>query len=275
MTLKHNITREKRKPSSNPKGIPAPKRIKSTHTFPPTPSPDTSHPKLSNPPNLTPSLESHLSSQPIPRQFPQSSHSSPTPQPQTTGHHPTTHHADTTNPQDLTSDNPHTNNRSQPRQTHTINHLIDNLKANAQHIITQILALSDDRTTHNYRGSRVTKRQLLHCTWGEHTESDNLQFFQQAILTTLPPSTTTITQYTTFLTSAICMDNTVWQHNIHNACQDQTLSHPLFNPITIFNIHHNNQFTTLITDNHTFYHYDLLNLRPPPAINQIYNTLRQ
>ncbi len=53
------------------------------------------------------------------------------------------------------------------------------------------------------------------------------------------------------------------------------LSNPLFNPITIFNTHNNSNFTTLITNNHTNYYYDSLNLRPPPAINMIHNTLRQ
>ena len=90
-----------------------------------------------------------------------------------------------------------------------------------------------------------------------------------------PPNTTVVTQYTPHLTSAICRDITVWRHDIHNACQDQDLPHPLFNPITIFNIHNNNPFTSLIANNHTYYYYDSLNLRPPPAINMIPNTLRQ
>ncbi len=71
------------------------------------------------------------------------------------------------------------------------------------------------------------------------------------------------------------MDSTVWRHDIHNACQDQDLHHPLLNPITIFNIHNHVNFTTLITNNHTYHHYDPLNLRPPPAINIIHITLRQ
>ena len=71
------------------------------------------------------------------------------------------------------------------------------------------------------------------------------------------------------------MENTVWQHTIRNACQDQVLPHSLFNPITMFNIHHNSHFTSLITNNHAYYYFDSLNLRPPPAINIIHNTLRQ
>ena len=71
------------------------------------------------------------------------------------------------------------------------------------------------------------------------------------------------------------MDNTVWQHAIHNACQDQTLPDPLFHPTTIFNIHHNSHFTTLITNNNTYYYYDSLNLQLPPAVDKIHGTLRQ
>jgi hypothetical protein len=67
-----------------------------------------------------------------------------------------------------------------------------------------------------------------------------------------PPPTTTVTQYTTHLISAIFMDSTVWRHNIYNAYQEHDLPHPLFNPITIFKIHNNNHFTTLITNDHTY-----------------------
>ncbi len=99
---------------------------------------------------------------------------------------------------------------------------------------------------------------------GKLKKSDSLQSFQQAILTTLPSPTTTVTQYTTHLTSASCMDITVWRHHIHNAYQDQDLPHPLFNPFTIFNIHITAHFTKLITNNQAYNLYDPLSLRPPP-----------
>ena len=121
----------------------------------------------------------------------------------------------------------------------------------------------------------VTERQLSQSAWGELKESDSLQVFQQAIITSIPPPTDTVTQYHTRLTSAICRDNTVWQHTIQNACKDHILPHPLFNPITLFNIHHNSHFTTLITNNNAYYYFDSLYLRPPPAIHMIHNTLRQ
>ena len=72
-----------------------------------------------------------------------------------------------------------------------------------------------------------------------------------------------VTQFTTHLTFAIYMDITVWRHTIQNACQYQNLPHPLFNPITVFNIHNNSHFSTLITNNHTYYYYVSLSLRPP------------
>jgi len=76
----------------------------------------------------------------------------------------------------------------------------------------------------------------------------------------LPPITTTVTQYTTTLTSAICMTITVWHYTIHNTCQDQILPHPLHNPIRVFHVHNNRHFTTLIINNYTYRYYDSLNL---------------
>jgi hypothetical protein len=87
----------------------------------------------------------------------------------------------------------------------------------------------------------------MRCAWGELTESGSLHTFQQAILTALPPTITTFIQYTTQLTSAICIDNTVWHHTVRNAWQDKILPHSLHNPITIFNTHNNSHFTALIT----------------------------
>jgi hypothetical protein len=152
---------------------------------------------------------------------------------------------------------------------------VEALTTHEHHIKTLIQSLPDDWAAYNARGSLVTKRQLPQSAWGEFKESDSLHAFQQAIMIVLPPLTTAVNQYTTHLTSAICMDNTVWRHTIQNAYQDQVLPHPLFNPITIFNIHNNAHFTIFVTNNNTYYHYESLNLRPPPTINKIHNTLRQ
>jgi hypothetical protein len=67
----------------------------------------------------------------------------------------------------------------------------------------------------------------------------------------------------------------VWQHTIRNACQDHILPHPLHNPITIFNIHHNAHCTTLIADRNYYSYYDPLNSQTPRIALIIYNTLRQ
>ena len=141
---------------------------------------------------------------------------------------------------------------TQTHQPHTITHLTDALNGTDRHVKTLIQSLPNDWEAYNHKGSLITKQQLLHCTWGEPTESDSLQAFQQAIITAIPPPTTTVTQYTTHLTSAICRDNTVWRHTIQNACQDQILPHPLFNPITIliYNIIRTTRPLSQIT-NHT------------------------
>ena len=104
----------------------------------------------------------------------------------------------------------------------------------------------------NNKGTPVTKRKLEQCIWGAYTESDGIRNLQHATVTAYPPTHTHVTQYTSHLTSAISRDSTVWRHTITNACQDHILSHPIHNPITLFNIYHNSHFTTLITDNKTY-----------------------
>ena len=145
-------------------------------------------------------------------------------------------------------------------KTPTTSDLSRALHANDLHNKTRIQTLPDNWSNYNEKGSLITKRQLLQSAWGELKESDSLQAFQQAIITSIPPPANTVTQYTTHLTSAICIDSTLWRHTIRNARQDQLLPHPLFHPTTIFNIHNNSHFTTLITNNHSYYYYDSLDL---------------
>ena len=174
--------------------------------------------------------------------------------------------------------NPPSTTTNPTNKTHalTLDYLIAALHTHYHHQIkTLIQHLPTQWSCHNAAGTLITRRQLIQSSWGELQETDSLQSFQQAIITTFPPPTTTVTQYHAQLTSAICLDRSVWQLTIRNACQDQILPHPLSQPITIFNIHHNSHFTTLITNNHTYYHYDPLNLQPPKAIDKIHTTLRQ
>ena len=127
----------------------------------------------------------------------------------------------------------------------------------------------------NDKGTPITKHNLIQCIWGNHTETDGLHNLQQAIITAHPPTHTNVTQYTCHLTSAISIDSTVWQHTIRNACQDHILPHPLYNPITIFNINRNAHYTTLIADHNHYSYYDPLNFPIPHTASQIHNTLRQ
>jgi len=173
---------------------------------------------------------------------------------------------------DLTRPPPNTNH---PHEEPTIAHLIEALTTNDHHIKSLIQTLPNNWSNYNTSGSLITKRQLLQCAWGELKESGSLQAFQQAIITTIPPPTVTVTQYHTRLTFAICVDNTVRQHTIHNACQDQVLSPPSISPD--HHIQHTPQLPL-----HNPYHEQprilllrLLNLRQPPVINMIHNSLRQ
>jgi len=209
--MRHNITREKRKPAPNPRELTASKRTKTTvYTNPSTTSPGTCNPQKITPLNYTFTLKSQPLTQPRPPQFPPSHLSPTTSQPLTIRHHLPTHHTDTTKIQDSSPYNTHPIPRPPPCQSYKITHLMDALNTHDQHIKTLIKSLPEDWAGYNDRGSLVTKRQLLQSAWGELKESDSLQAFQPAILTALPPPTTTVTQYTTYLTSAICMDSTLW-----------------------------------------------------------------
>ena len=67
----------------------------------------------------------------------------------------------------------------------------------------------------------------------------------------------------------------MWQHTIRNACKGHILPHPLYDSITIFDIHNNSHFTTIITNNHPYYCCYSLSLCPLQAISFIHTTIRQ
>jgi len=221
-----------------------------TREFPPPPQ--------LNPPHCPPTPLSPTISPPLKRQ-----------------HHLTQHHIDTTNTQDSTPNDPQPNTRPPPCQTHTITHLVEALNKHDQHTKTLIQSLPDDWAAYNDRGSFVTKRQLLQSAWG------GTQGIRQPSGTpTSHPNNVPATNH--------------YGHSIHNPphfCHlhgqhGMATHHPkplprpsptptYVNPITIFNMHKNNHFTTLITNNHTYCYYDSLNLHPPSTINMIHNTLLQ
>ena len=71
------------------------------------------------------------------------------------------------------------------------------------------------------------------------------------------------------------MGSSIWRHAIRNACKDDYLPHPLHNNTTIFNIHHNLHYTTLIATNTSYYYYDSLNYPIPPPVTHIRRTLKE
>ena len=116
---------------------------------------------------------------------------------------------------------------------------------------------------------------LQRSTWGELREANDLQSLQPTILTTHPPPSHTVTQYTTYITTSISIGSSIWRQAIRNACNDDHLPHQLHNDTTIFNIHHNNNYTTLIATNNTYYYYDPLNYPTPPPVTAIHRTLKE
>ena len=71
------------------------------------------------------------------------------------------------------------------------------------------------------------------------------------------------------------MGSSIWRHAIRNACNDDHLPHPLHNDTTIFNICHNNHYTTLTATNDSYYYFDPLNYPTPPPVTQIHRTLKE
>jgi len=139
-----------------------------------------------------------------------------------------------------------------------------------------VAALPNTWSEVNNKRITTTKRLFEQRIWGAYTETDDLHNQQHAIVAASPPHTQThVTHSASHLTSTISRDSKVWRHSITNACQEHYLSHPLHNPIAIFNLHRSSHFTTLITDNNTYSYYDPLNFRPPHTTHSVHNTLRQ
>jgi hypothetical protein len=80
-----------------------------------------------------------------------------------------------------------------PNHPPTITHLIEALTTNDHHIKALIQNLPNNWSGYNDVGTLATKRQLLQSAWGKLKESDSLQAFQQAIITSIPPNTATAT----------------------------------------------------------------------------------
>jgi hypothetical protein len=93
---------------------------------------------------------------------------------------------------------------------------------------------------------------------------DDLYELQQAILMAHPPPTNTVTLPHTYITIAMSMGSSIWRTAIRNACNDDHLPHPLYSNTTIFNIHHNLHYTTLIATDISDYYYDPLQYPTPP-----------
>ena len=71
------------------------------------------------------------------------------------------------------------------------------------------------------------------------------------------------------------MGSSIRRHAIRNACNVDHLLHPQHNDTTIFNIHHNIHYTTLIATNTSYYYYDPLNYSAPLPLKHIHRTLKE
>jgi hypothetical protein len=120
----------------------------------------------------------------------------------------------------------------------------------------------------------LTKNILERCAWGSYKDDQSISQFQAALLLHSPPIPQ-VTQYDTTLSHSIANHQRVWTRNIKNTLTQTSISHPLQHPITIFQIYHNSHYTTLVTVNANYYHYNGLNLPNPPTTTSIHNKLRE
>ena len=80
-----------------------------------------------------------------------------------------------------------------PPNTPLIPRMIEALEMGHATLNRMVTTLPDNWGEVNDKGTLITKRILLQCIWGEHTETDGLHNLQQAIVTTYPPTHTNVT----------------------------------------------------------------------------------
>jgi len=109
---------------------------------------------------------------------------------------------------------------------------------------------------------------------GAYKDDHSVLTFQLAILSTRQHANT-ITQFETLLAESIVNHNDVWARQVTNPLTKERLRHPLQSIITIMQIYHSQHYTTLITDNDRYYHYDGLGLPVPHTTMHLHNHIRQ
>ncbi len=110
--------------------------------------------------------------------------------------------------------------------------------------------------------------------WGAYKDDHIVLTFQLTILSTKQHANT-VTQFDTLLAQCIVDQNDVWTRQITNPLTEERLRHPLQNNITIMQIYHSQHYTTLVTYNDRYYHYDGLGMPVPHTVTHLHNHIRQ
>ena len=159
--------------------------------------------------------------------------------------------------------------------TSTIHKLVSHMHPTLDKKIAQYIdKLPEGWNSTTITGEIINKQQLQRCKWGALKDNLCIRQFQRAIILAHPPHAP-VAQFDTLLTTSIHQGSDVWERRVVNTLDDNILPHPLCNQITIFQIFHNHHFTTLVTDNHTYYYIDSLHLPPPPSVYALHQRLRR
>ncbi len=100
---------------------------------------------------------------------------------------------------------------TQPNPQTLLTQLVNTLDSSDENIRTLINDLPNTWQATNHKGTLLNKTILKRSAWGELREADDLHLLQQAILSTHPPPTHAVTQYTTYIMTSMRIGSSIWE----------------------------------------------------------------
>ena len=138
-------------------------------------------------------------------------------------------------------------------------------------------SLPNDWTSVTPIGKTIRKQRLLSCIWGEFKDDESVLSFLKDILLAFPPESGCPAIFDTPNVESIADNrNTIWHRGVHSITHPNGLPHPLASQLTIFQIHEELHYTTLIYDENGAHHYNsLTSTGLPSKVNHIRKRLNR